>query len=166
MWPFTSIEQLFIPASSPAWTSNTTNLKPFFSQYLVYILYNISAQSQASVPPAPLWISRIQSFLSYGPFKRRSNFNSSVLLLNVSKSVLICFSNSSSLSNSRRFNNSMVSSISFFKLSKELTVFFISDVSLMNCSAFFWSCQKVDSFILVSLSFISSFFWSMSKWPP
>ena len=42
-----------------------------------------------------------------------------------------------SLSNSRRFNNSMVSSISFFKLSKELTVFFISDVSLMNCSAFF-----------------------------
>ena len=37
---------------------NIFNIKPRESHHLLYILNNISAQSWASVPPAPAWISK------------------------------------------------------------------------------------------------------------
>ena len=43
----------FTPASSPGSNERTDILKRCASAYNTYILYNISAQSWASVPPAP-----------------------------------------------------------------------------------------------------------------
>ena len=49
-----------MPATSPAVSSSTVALKPLRSQYFRYWRSSMPAQSQASVPPAPAWMSMKQ----------------------------------------------------------------------------------------------------------
>ena len=49
-----------MPATSPSVSSITSVLKPLRSQYFRYWRSSIAAQSQASVPPAPAWMSMKQ----------------------------------------------------------------------------------------------------------
>jgi hypothetical protein len=51
------IVALLMPATSPSDSSSTSALKPLRSQYFRYWRSSIDAQSQASVPPAPAWMS-------------------------------------------------------------------------------------------------------------
>ena len=62
-----------IPASSPGLTSSTSVLKPRSSAQRRYMRRRISAQSCASVPPAPAWIVTTASPASYSPEKSASS---------------------------------------------------------------------------------------------
>jgi hypothetical protein len=54
-------------------------VKPFFSQYFRYWRSSIAAQSQASVPPAPAWMSMKQLPASSGLENMRRNSSSAML---------------------------------------------------------------------------------------
>ena len=64
---------LLIPATSPSLCSRISARKPFLSQYLRYMRISIEAQSCASVPPAPAWMSMKQLFGSSGLENMRRN---------------------------------------------------------------------------------------------
>jgi hypothetical protein len=51
---------LLMPATSPGVSSSTVALKPLRSAYFRYWRSSMLAQSQASVPPAPAWMSMKQ----------------------------------------------------------------------------------------------------------
>lgn len=121
------------------------------------------AQSQDSVPPAPGWISNMQSFLSYGPFNRSKIFSSSVsleILLMFSWTSLKRFSSSSISNNS---NISKLLSISFLIDSILFTRSFKSFKLFNSSSAFARSFQKSGASVNCCFSFISSCFLEMSK---
>ncbi len=61
------------PASCPGVASSTSMSNPRLSAHRVYMRNIISAQSCASVPPAPAWISATASPSSCGPAKRERN---------------------------------------------------------------------------------------------
>ena len=70
---------LLIPATSPSETSINSVLKPWPSPQRKYIRNNISAQSWASVPPEPAWISIKALLGSISPENIRWNSRSSIL---------------------------------------------------------------------------------------
>ena len=71
--PRSSAVALLMPATSPSLSSITSTLKPLRSQYFRYWRSSICAQSQASVPPAPAWMSRKQLLGSAGLLNMRRN---------------------------------------------------------------------------------------------
>ena len=89
------------------------NLKFLLVVHRIYILLNISAQSWLSVPPAPAWISRKQSSLSFSldrkhliSFFLTSFFKSLILIIT---SFIICWL----FSSCARWNKSFSSSNCF-----------------------------------------------------
>src|SRR5215207_9196356 len=56
-----------MPASCPGYMSSTSALKPRFSAHFRYIFSSISAQSCASVPPAPDWTEQMALSASCWP---------------------------------------------------------------------------------------------------
>ena len=118
------------------------------------------AQSQDSVPPAPGWISKIQSFLSYGPFKYTNIFNSSKFLSILSIFELISSSNDSS---SNISNNSILLFISFFIFSTFSIISFNSVNSFIVSSALSLSFQKFGWLLIFFNSSTLCFLLSMSK---
>ena len=87
--------QLFIPAPSPSCRSKTFTAQPCFCPYMVYMRCSISAQSWLSVPPAPLFISKIAVILSSGLFSELLNSVSSIVFFANSKAVITSFSEAS-----------------------------------------------------------------------
>ena len=75
-----------MPATSPAEHSTNSALKPLSSAHLRYMRNSISAQSWASVPPEPDWISRNAQFSSISPenIRRNSRLASWVSILSIS----------------------------------------------------------------------------------
>jgi hypothetical protein len=70
---------LLMPATSPAVSSSSVALKPLRSQYFRYWRSSMLAQSQASVPPAPAWMSMKQLLGSAGLLNMRRNSSSSTV---------------------------------------------------------------------------------------
>src|SRR5882672_5591560 len=64
---------LLIPATSPSLESMTSARKPCLSAHLRYMRMSICAQSCASVPPAPAWMSRNALCASISPGNMRAN---------------------------------------------------------------------------------------------
>ena len=62
-----------MPATSPSDSSSTSTPKPLRSQYLRYMRSSIAAQSCASVPPEPDWMSTKQLFGSSALENMRRN---------------------------------------------------------------------------------------------
>jgi hypothetical protein len=90
------IVALRMPATSPAVSSITSVLKPFLSQYLRYWRSSIAAQSHASVPPAPAWMSMKQLLGSSGLSNMRRNSSSAIELSSLAASLSIAASPSKS----------------------------------------------------------------------
>ena len=70
---------LRMPATSPSVSSITSALKPLRSQYFRYWRSSMLAQSQASVPPAPAWMSMKQFSGSAGLANMRRNSSCSTV---------------------------------------------------------------------------------------
>jgi hypothetical protein len=68
------IEALRMPATSPSVCSSSSVFQPLRSQYLRYWRRSMLAQSQASVPPAPAWMSMKQLLGSAGLANMRREF--------------------------------------------------------------------------------------------
>jgi hypothetical protein len=68
-----------MPATSPGLSSSSSALKPLRSQYFRYWRSSICAQSHASVPPAPAWMSRKQLLGSAGLLNMRRNSSASTV---------------------------------------------------------------------------------------
>src|SRR5438045_3878611 len=62
-----------MPATSPSVCSRISARNPFLSQYFRYMRSSMEAQSCASVPPAPAWMSMKQLFGSSGLENMRRN---------------------------------------------------------------------------------------------
>jgi len=73
------IVALLMPAMSPSDSSSSVALKPLRSAYFRYWRSSIEAQSQASVPPAPAWMSRKQLLGSAGLLNMRRNSRPSTI---------------------------------------------------------------------------------------
>src|SRR5213079_1998348 len=69
-----------MPATSPPVRSSTSTAKPFLSQYLMYMRSSIAAQSCASVPPEPAWMSAKQLLGSSGLENMRRNSSAATSL--------------------------------------------------------------------------------------
>ena len=80
---------LFMPATSPACESMTSASKPRDAAHLRYMRSSICAQSCASVPPAPAWMSRKALCESISPRNMRlnSSLRTSVSSLPASRSI-------------------------------------------------------------------------------
>mmetsp|Transcript_43941 Transcript_43941/g.110271 ORF Transcript_43941/g.110271 Transcript_43941/m.110271 type:complete len:392 (-) Transcript_43941:144-1319(-) len=74
--PDTSSTTDFTPATSPGLRSDVAADSPAFSAYRVYIRSSISAQSCASVPPAPAVMVTIAPCSLYSPASRLRSFQS------------------------------------------------------------------------------------------
>ena len=131
----------FIPASSPLTSFNTLNLNFLSSAQRKYILKSIPAQSQASVPPAPEFISTIALALSNFPEKRIANLNFSQASLSFSASDKISGTNSLSCKEKSSFKSLSL----IFRLSQSSTLPLISLSSAMTTEAAFESPQKLGS---------------------
>ena len=110
-----------------------------------------------------LKISKMQAFLSYGPFNKSSRFKASVLLV----ISFVSFSNSirafSSISNSSNSISSRLSLIFLIKFSMLFTFSLVSFSSFIIFSACSLSFQKFSLLVSCSKDFIFSFLLSMSK---
>ena len=104
--PLTRTVHDLIPASSPALSSIHSSLYLCASAHLAYMRWSISAQSCASVPPAPAWISKKQSLPSASPLKRlsiwrrRASFCNAIRLSSASRTRPSSFSSSARASKS------------------------------------------------------------------
>ena len=78
-----------MPATSPSVSSITSVLKPLRSAYLRYWRSSIAAQSQASVPPAPAWMSMKQLSGSAGLLNMRRNSSCSTVSRSLAASASI-----------------------------------------------------------------------------
>src|SRR5213592_2831450 len=87
-----------MPATSPSVSSITSALKPLRSQYLRYWRSSMLAQSQASVPPAPAWMSRKQLLGSAGLLNMRRNSRSLTMASSLAASASIARNPSKSAS--------------------------------------------------------------------
>ncbi|CFN77576.1 Uncharacterised protein [Bordetella pertussis] len=88
----------FRPATSPSDSSRISALKPLRSAYLRYWRSSIEAQSCASVPPAPAWMSTKQFSGSAGLANMRRNSSVSSFSWKRSASCSMASSVASSLS--------------------------------------------------------------------
>src|SRR5712692_1666236 len=98
-----------MPATSPGVCSSTSALKPLRSQYLAYMRSSICAQSCASVPPEPDWMSMKQLLGSSGSENMRRNSRSATVFPACATSVSIAASVASSFSERASWNSSRAS---------------------------------------------------------
>ena len=155
-----------MPASSIVCLSIISYSRLFFSHHLKYILNNISAQSWASVPPAPALTLTIAFSISFGSFNNSFNSRFSTSFFNIESLILTSFKVFKSFSSSPSWVKTFKSSIAFFKLCHCSTIFFI-DFSLFKIFfAFSGLLQKDDSPIFFSISNNSFSFLSISKITP
>ncbi len=87
-----------MPATSPSVSSITSVLKPLRSQYFRYWRSSMLAQSQASVPPAPAWMSMKQFSGSAGLANMRRNSSCSTVSRSLCASASIARTPSKSAS--------------------------------------------------------------------
>ena len=155
-----------MPATSPADSSSNVALKPLRSAYFRYCRKSMLAQSQASVPPAPAWISRKALRGSAGllNIRRNSSFSTSDKMRCVSSSMV---SNpDSSLSDLLMSNNSVLSAISWPKRPMVNTMSSRDFFSLPSSWAFLGSFQTLGSSREALTVLKRSDFVSKSKIPP
>src|SRR5438034_48046 len=98
-----------MPATSPPVRSSTSTAKPFLSQYLMYMRSSIAAQSCASVPPEPAWMSTKQLLGSSGLENMRRNSSAATSLSRRDASRPISSSVASSASARAMSNSSFAS---------------------------------------------------------
>src|SRR5258708_3492381 len=98
-----------MPATSPGDSSRTSIWKPLRSQYLAYMRSSICAQSWASVPPDPDWMSMKQLLGSSGSENMRRNSRSATVFPACATSVSIAASVASSFSERASWNSSRAS---------------------------------------------------------
>ena len=98
-----------MPATSPGVCSSTSAVKPLRSQYLRYMRSSIDAQSCASVPPEPDWISMKQLFGSSGLENMRRNSSAATSSPSFSTSAATPKTVASSLSARASWNSSAAS---------------------------------------------------------
>ncbi len=111
-----------MPATSPGDASIICVLKPRRSPQRKYIRNSISAQSCASVPPDPPWISTYALLGSISPENIRRNSSSCTCWLSLSTSSTINEIVSSSPSAIESWNSSSISSNADVNLSNVSTV--------------------------------------------
>ena len=87
---------LLMPATSPAVSSSSVAFQPLRSAYFRYWRSSMLAQSQASVPPAPAWMSMKQLPGSAGLLNMRRNSSSSTVARSVCASASMAARSSSS----------------------------------------------------------------------
>ena len=130
-----------MPATSPGENSSTLMSKFISSAQRVYILYNISAQSCASVPPDPDWISTKAFARSF--FLEKYLFVSRSSIWDSSKArAFNCFGISpSSLISNDIFSVSSIS-LNFSSIPlNSLSLVSFSVFSLFSLLIFMWSFQ-------------------------
>ena len=98
-----------MPATSPGVSSSTSALKPLRSQYFRYWRSSMLAQSQASVPPAPAWMSMKQLPGSAGLLNMRRNSSCSTVSRSLCASASIAASVAKSPSALERSYSSVLS---------------------------------------------------------
>src|SRR5687768_15806022 len=98
-----------MPATSPSLTSTTSVLKPCCSPQRRYMRSSICAQSCASVPPAPAWMSRNALCESIWPGNMRLNSSCLTSRSSVARSRSTDCAVDSSFSSTARFNSSPAS---------------------------------------------------------
>src|SRR5688572_23594547 len=157
---------LLMPATSPAWESNTSASKPREAAHLRYMRSSICAQSWASVPPAPAWMSRKALWESISPRNMRlnSSLRTSVSSLAASRSISRAMPSSFSLSASSSSSEADVTAPVALSMSARSVV--RRARSLPSSCAFSGFCQTAGSSSSRLTSSSRSFFWSYSKKPP
>ena len=155
----------FIPTLSPGIKSISLILYFLSLHHLEYILYSISAQSQASVPPAPECIVTIALFESYSPSNR-----SLVSKCSTSFPKIRCFSSSSSWKSVSPCSTNSISTSSFSssatKFLNSATSSFSPFISFIIAELVLLSFQKLSSIVFFSSSAILFSLFSKSKRPP
>src|SRR5688572_59265 len=164
--PLTSMVALLMPATSPACESNTSASKPRDAAHLRYMRSSICAQSCASVPPAPAWISRKALCESISPryMRLNSSLRTSASSLAASRSISRAMDSSSSLSASSSSSAAEVTAPVASSMSTRSMV--RRARSLPSSWAFSGFCQMAVSSSSRLTSSSRSFFWSYSKKPP
>ena len=141
-------------------------LKPRLSHLRTYIRNNISAQSCASVPPAPACISKKQSFISASPESSASNCCFSNSIESFFRASCCSDIVSSSFSDSPISINKTISS-SCVKNAFRSFIFFSSEVrSRMSAWALSGFSHKAGSAVTASNSSSLRLALSQSKMPP
>src|SRR6185436_10871948 len=157
---------LLMPATSPACESNTSASKPREAAHLRYMRNSICAQSWASVPPAPAWMSRKALCESISPRNMRlnSSLRTSVSSLTASRSISRAMPSSFSPSASSSSSAALVTAPVALSMSANSVV--SRARSLPSSWAFSGFCQTAGSSSSRLTSSSRSFFWSYSKKPP
>src|SRR6187399_1024614 len=157
---------LFMPATSPACESNTSASKPREAAHFRYMRSSICAQSCASVPPAPAWISRNALCESISPRNMRlnSSLRTSVSSLAASRSISVAMPSSFSLS--ARSSSSEALATAPMALSMSASSVVRRARSLPSSWAISGLFQIAGSSSSRLTSSSRSFFWSYSKKPP
>src|SRR5215208_1115167 len=153
-----------MPASCPGCRSSTSALKPRFSAHFRYIFSSISAQSCASVPPAPDWMEQMALNASCWP---ESSISVSAPETSVSSRSIS--SRSSLALPSSSAANSKSTSASATDDSKPSCLLTTRSMRLRCCRTFCaasWSFQKSGSDACASSFESSSRFAATSKKPP
>src|SRR6188508_3193453 len=157
---------LFMPATSPACESMTSASKPRDAAHFRYMRSSICAQSCASVPPAPAWMSRNALCESISPRNMRlnSSLRTSTSSLPASRSISRAMPSSSSPSASSSSSLALATPPLALSMSTRSAV--RRARSLPSSWAFSGFCQTVGSSSSRLTSSSRSFFWSYSKKPP
>ena len=143
-----------------------STLKPCLSHQRTYIRSNISAQSCASVPPAPACISKKQSFISASPESNASNCCFSTSIESCLRASCCSTIVSSSLSASPISINNIISS-SWVKNAFRSFIFFSSNVrSRISAWALSGFSHRAGSEVIASNSSSLRLALSQSKMPP
>src|SRR5215212_11179362 len=153
-----------MPASCPGCTSSTSALKPRFSAHFRYIFRSISAQSCASVPPAPDCTEQMALSASCGPESSISVSASETSVSSRSTNWRSSFALASSSA-----ANSKSTSASATDDSKPSCLLTTRSMRLRCCKTFCaasWSFQKSGSDALASSRDSSPRFAATSKKPP
>ena len=165
-FPCTSIVALLIPAPSPSSISARNIFNPWRSHHLEYIRRSISAQSCASVPPAPEWMVKNAFFSSSGPLNIFLSSRFSMPTRSFSISRLTSSSKPVSCASSANSINDFVSlqrtSSSFHASTHSFRVL----ICWMIFCAAILSFQNPSDAVRAWNSFSSCSFLSRSKIPP
>ena len=134
-----------IPATSPGDSSSKVALKPLRSAYLRYWRNNMLAQSQASVPPAPAWMSKKALLGSAGLLNMRRNSSFSMSAARLVASLSMVIRPASSFSSLLMSNNSRLSDSSWVKRPRTSTMSSSDFFSRPSSWAFLGSFQTLGS---------------------
>src|SRR3954467_7560980 len=155
-----------MPATSPGVCSRISAPKRLRSQYLRYMRMSICAQSCASVPPAPAWMSMKQLFGSSGLENMRRNSSAATSVSNLARSEATPASVASSFSGRAMSKSSFASwmpdAIDTSAATVESSAFF----SRPSSCARFWSLQTPGSAKSCSTAESLRCLPSRSKIPP